>query len=254
MKTNQDVLTSRTYSVTATNDSSKLISLLALAAGAAAMPQTGHADIIYTDLSSSPVLVGYGGGTDAYQVVIPGTAIFKFERRQGTAQTGLGGLTYNYRTVRAGDFGPITTPPVKMQGLASPNGFAAPQNFGAAWDQGLNLFYKVNIGTATDLGAKTPSTSYDNKYLAWQFADSTSGNAIRFGWMEVSFQSRGYNAGGPLVTILRYGWDNTGAQPTMGQLPVPEPSSAAIVALGAMALGARGVRTWRQKRNTTPAS
>jgi len=230
------------------------MSLLALAAGAVAMPQSGHADIIYTDLSSNPVLVGYNGGTDAYQVVIPGTAIFRFERRQGTAQTNTGSLTYNYRTVRAGDFGPVTTPPVKLAGLASPLGFAAPQNFGAAWDQGLGLFYKVNIGTATDLGARTPTTSYDNKYLAFQFGDSTAANATRFGWMEVSFQSRGYNAGGPLVTIHRYGWDNTGAQPTMGQLPVPEPSSAAIVALGAMALGARGVRNWRQKRNTASVS
>ena len=54
---------------------------------------------------------------------------------------------------------------------------------------------------------------------------------------------------GPLVTIYRYGWDNTGLQPTMGQTLVPEPSAAAIVALGAMALGARGVRSWRQKRD-----
>ncbi len=53
---------------------------------------------------------------------------------------------------------------------------------------------------------------------------------------------------GPNVTIWGYAYDNTGAKPTMGQLPVPEPSSGALLVMGAMALGARGLRKWRQKR------
>ncbi len=250
MKTNQVVLHLQTVSPELNNDSTKLISLLALAAGAIAMPQTGSADIIYTDLGGSPATVGYGAGSAEYQVNIPGTATFKFVRREGSGQTGLGDLTFRYRSVIAGDFGPVTMPPVKLHGLASPSGFAAPLNFGQAWNQGLNLFYKVVVGTASDLGpSPTPSTSYDHKYLAFQFGDSTIGGVpTRFGWVEMGLTVNNYPTG-PLVTIYRYGWDNTGLQPTMGQTLVPEPSAAAIVALGAMALGARGVRSWRQKRD-----
>jgi hypothetical protein len=247
MKTNQVVLQLQTVSPELNNDSSKLVSLLALAAGAIAMPQTGTADIIYTDLGGSPATVGYGLGSADYQVVLPGTALFKFERQESIITT-LGSLTFKYHSVIAGDFGTTFTPAVKLKGLASPNGFAAPLNFGDAWNQGLNLFYKVAVGTANEFGGKTPSTSYDNKYFAFQFGDSTQGGATRYGWIEIGLGVNNFPTG-PLVTIYRYGWDNTGAQPTMGQTPVPEPSAAAIVALGAMALGARGVRSWRQKRD-----
>ncbi|TSA41933.1 MAG: hypothetical protein D4R57_00020 [Verrucomicrobiales bacterium] len=246
MKTNQDVLHFQVVSPEIKHDSTKLVSLLALAAGAVAMPQTGNADIIYTDLGAG-VAVGYGPGVFDYQVNIPGTASFKFERRQGSGHTNPGSLTYNYRTVRAGDFGPVTTPPVGVQGNAQ--GFAVPLNYDQPWNQGLAMFYKVNVGTASDLGAKTPSTSYDHKYLAWQFGDSTQGGATRYGWIEIGLQVNGYTAGGPLVTIYKYGWDNTGAKPNMGQMPVPEPSAMAMTVLSAMALGARGVRSWRQKRD-----
>jgi hypothetical protein len=253
MKTNQVVLqlqTGSTGSPELNNDSAKLVSLLALAAGAIAMPQTGSADIIYTDLGGSPVTVGYGSGSAEYQVNLPGAAIFKFARTQSTVMTTFVSLTKRYRSVIAGDFGPASTPPVKLQGLASPNGFAAPQDFGQAWNQGLNLFYKVAVGSrSSNANGRRPVSDYDHKYLAFQFGNSDQGGALRYGWIEVGLTIFGYNAGGPLVTIYRYGWDNTGAQPTMGQVPVPEPSSAAIVALGAMALGARGMRAWRQKRD-----
>ena len=55
-------------------DSTKLLSLLALAAGAIAMPQTGNADIIFTDLSASPVTVGNNATTNFLIDTLPGTA------------------------------------------------------------------------------------------------------------------------------------------------------------------------------------
>ena len=247
MKTTQVVLNLQTVSPELNNDSTKLVSLLALAAGAIAMPQTGSADIIYTDLGGSPATVGYGSGSADYQVNIPGSAVFKFQRQESIVQT-LGSLTFKYHSVIAGDFGAPTAPPVQLHGLASPNGFAAPLNFGQAWNQGLNLFYKVAVGTANEFGGKTPSTSYDHKYLAFRFGDSTQGGALRYGWIEIGLGVNNFPTG-PLVTVYRYGWDNTGSQPTMGQTPVPEPSAAAIVVFGAMARGARGVRSWRQKRD-----
>ncbi len=242
MKTNQVVLELQTDSPELRNDSTKLVSLLALAAGAIAMPQTGSADIIYTDLGGSPATVNYLG---EYQVIIPGTADFRIKGQTSSVMGSL--LTIKYRSVVAGDFGPASTPPVQVRGIA---GFAAPLNYGQTWNAGAAvLFNKAWVGTADDSFRNNPSVSYDHKYLAFRFGNSDQGGAIRYGWMDIGLTVRGYNAGGPLVTIYRYGWDNTGAQPTMGQVPVPEPSSAAIVALGAMALGARGVRSWRQKRD-----
>jgi len=248
MKTNQDVLHPKTASSELNCDSAKLVSLLALAAGAIAMPQTSIADIIYTDLGNSPATVGFGAGSADYQVILSGTAIFKFERRQiaTTVATTVANLTTlrNYRTVRAGDFGPATSPPVKVQGL---NNLAVPLDFGQPW--GLASFYKVAVGVRNDVNGRAPAADYNHKYLSFQFDDSTQANATRYGWVEIGLTINGYNAGGPLVTVYRYGWENTGLQPTMGQTPVPEPSSAAVLALGAMALGARGMRTWRQKRD-----
>ena len=57
---------------------------------------------------------------------------------------------------------------------------------------------------------------------------------------------------GPNVTIWGYAYDNTGAQLTMGS--VPEPGSAAVLAVGALMLGARGLRNWRHHRETAGKS
>src|SRR5207249_11763580 len=56
---NTETTKTETNSSTApTTDSSKLVSLLALAAGAVAMPQTSNADIIFTDLGTNAVTIG----------------------------------------------------------------------------------------------------------------------------------------------------------------------------------------------------
>src|SRR5882724_10633445 len=57
-----------------TGESSKLVSLLALAAGAVAIPQTSNADIIFTDLSASPPNVGALGATSFVISTLPGDA------------------------------------------------------------------------------------------------------------------------------------------------------------------------------------
>src|SRR5262245_7289417 len=94
-----------------TGNSSKLVSLLALAAGAVAIPQTGNADIIYTDLSSNPVLVGfspgYSGGTYIF-TNLPGNVLVGFATHSNVVYTyyGIGGLK-TYRTVAAGKMGTV---------------------------------------------------------------------------------------------------------------------------------------------------
>jgi hypothetical protein len=233
------------------SDSPKLASLLALATAAVAMPQTGNADIVYTDLNSAPAQVGFLGGTTNFQFTLPGTALFGFERFERTVTTTSPfTTTHFFRTVVARDmYGAV---PAFIQ--VAPGGFAAPLTYGAPWDQGLSSVYTAAMGVANSLG-HSPN-AYDHMYLAWSFVDSTSGNAVRYGWIEVGLSINNVNftgtSGGPNVTIYGYAYDNTpGAKPTMGQRPVPEPSSAALLIVGAMALGARGVRNWRRNRDVT---
>ena len=89
-----------------------------------------------------------------------------------------------------------------------------------------------------------PAT-YDQEYLAISFTPS---NSIPFyGWIELSLSNTGTN-GQPDTILFGYAWDNTGAKITMGETPTPEPSSPALLALGALALGARGIRKWRRER------
>src|SRR5215471_13115163 len=67
-------------------DSSKLMSLLALAAGAVAMPETGNASIVYTNLGGNPGMAG--SNTPPFIITLPGSAQLEFkEIRTGTKAT-----------------------------------------------------------------------------------------------------------------------------------------------------------------------
>jgi hypothetical protein len=219
-------------------DATKLAALLGLAAGAVALPQTGQADIIYTDLGPGGVSVGYASGSEYFFDLpgLPSSQQIGFQR--STVSTTFPITMYTARVLAgkftAGDFAGVRGTP----------GGIVPLNFGDAWDQaGTTTFLNIGIGTANTF-TRNPSSGFDNKYLAWQF---TSGSSTYYGWAEISLSIGLISPGtGPNVTIWGYGYDNTGAKPTMGA--VPEPSSGALFALGAMALGARGVRKWRENR------
>ncbi len=88
--------------------------------------------------------------------------------------------------------------------------------------------------------------SYNHEYILFEFKDSTQGNAMLYGWAEVSlFNANISSSEGPEVTVWRYAYDNTGAPLASGS--VPEPSSAALLVLGALALGSKGLRLWRSR-------
>lgn len=226
-------------------DSTKLTSLLALAAGAVALPQTGHADIIYHNLNSTPSVVG-PAGADSFFFDLPGTATFGFQRKNGTAYTLASSFTINYRLVLAGGVDENAVD----SGIRGNAGVARSIPLGGAWGLGDEVNnVPVGIVGDLDLNATKPAAGYEHQYLAWFFDDSTSGAARRYGWAEISLSFANYNLGGPTVTVWGYAYDDTGVKPTMGQQPVPEPASGALLVMGAMALGARGLRKWRQSRS-----
>ena len=203
MKTdlNTDAATS-IVSTTAPADSAKLVSLLALATGAIAIPQTSNADIIFTDLSSSPVVVGFGGAASYLFNDLPGTVQFGFERFEVTTSTyPYGVFTITYRTVVAGQLGGAALAGVR----GAANGFAVPLAAGANWNNGAGTFYSVAVGTASNYDHR-PTSGYEHNYIAWVFTDTTQGNALRYGWIDISL-SIGNVTGppsGPNVTLWGY--------------------------------------------------
>lgn len=219
------------------SDPAKLVSLLALATGAVAMPQSASADIIYTDLTSSPVTVG-ANGVSSFSLSFPGQVQFGFQGRHGT-----NGGTY-YRSVVVGKLGGAVA--ASVQGVG---GFALQRGKGAAWNNAYLLYNQPAIAKATHLAASsfsvhTPGSSATHEYLSFSFRDTDQGNAQFYGWVEISLSNS--TSTDPNVTLYGYAYDNTGAQIATGE--VPEPSSAALLALGALTFGAKGLRSWRRNR------
>lgn len=249
MKTSKSARKSAINPKAKANDSSKLISLLALATGAVAMPQTSHADIIYTDLSANPAHVGFGAGTSSSYTFsgLPGTAQFGFQVHQQTVTTTttMYGVSTNQRHGRTVTAGHVSGP-VHAGAQGANAGYAVPLPKDAAWDSNLVLYYNVIVGFETT-NKQVPGANYDHQYLGWVFEDTTQGNMLLYGWVEVGVTLGKYPSD-MNVTIYGYAYDNTGAQITMGALPVPEPAPMGILALGALALGAKGVRAWRRNR------
>jgi hypothetical protein len=74
-----------------------------------------------------------------------------------------------------------------------------------------------------------------------------------YGWILLSYSvTKGFGnnpALGPDLTLYSYAWDNTGKQLAAGA-GVPEPDTMALTGLGALVLGAVGLRRWRKNRQT----
>jgi hypothetical protein len=215
-------------------DPAKLLSLLALAGGALAMPQTSNADIVFVDLSANPERVGPLADSSYSINNLPGTAQIGFHThiRGITTSTALRWITGGQQAgyVR-----------LKTNGTQ----FLVRANAGQTWGQvGGIVTVGGWAGAATGAGA---SPAYNNKYFLFEFKDSTqAGSPLRFGWIEVSLANSGGNPGHPELSIQGYAFDTTGAQLSAGQ--VPEPSATALLALGALTLGAKGLRSWRKNR------
>jgi hypothetical protein len=217
-------------------DSAKLLSLLALAGGAMAMPQTSNADIVFVDLSANPAHVGPLSGSSYIINTLPGNAQLGFHTRH----MGNSSLT-SIRLVS----GKQEAGYVRIKTAVS---FFLMVNAGQVWNPGIGNTTVYGFGGANSyagVGARPPS--YNDKYLLFEFKDSTQvGSPMRYGWVELSLANTAGNDAAPDIAIEGYAWDTTGAHLASGQ--VPEPSSTALLALGALTLGAKGLRSWRKNR------
>jgi hypothetical protein len=217
-------------------DSAKLLSLLALATGAVAMPQTSNADIVFTDLSANPFHVGALTSSSYVIDTLPGSAQLGFHtHHQGlTSSTSLRFVT-----------GRQEAGYVRIRRNGS---FFSMVNAGQAWNQRAGVVTSNALAGVNAASGATPP-SYSDKYLLFEFRDSTQpGSPFRYGWVEISLANTAGNPGFPDIAIEGYAWDTTGANIAAGQ--VPEPSAPAMLALGALTLGAKGLRSWRKNRET----
>jgi hypothetical protein len=224
------------------SDSAKLVSLLALAAGAASMPQVTNADIFVNDFGGNPKHVGFGPGDESFaDLPLPGTVHFGFVRHTTTGSSVYGGSTFLVESVTVG--AQSTGMAAGVQAKVS--GTVDPQLEGAAWPS-TPFQSNAIVGLRTTVAHYLlPSNSYDHRYVGFSFNDSTV-NQDRFGWIEFGL-TIGANTS-PRVTIYRFAYDSSGSHMPMGA--VPEPALPSLLALGAMAWGAKGVRAWRRNQNS----
>jgi len=213
------------------DDHSKLLSLLALAAGAAAMPQTSNADIIYTP---SGATVSWEGSQGFLTPNLPGNVQFGFNAHK----SGTFSFTSS-RFITGGKRGSGYLV-MKLALVTQP----------LLWDQIVgNLAANTSFGWASSVHN---SGGFGAAYLAFEFRDSTqAGSPMRYGWLGISLANGNLSTGNdfPRLTVSGWAYDTTGAQIPMGAtVAVPEPGSMALLALGALTLGAKGVRSWRRNR------
>jgi len=117
---------------------------------------------------------------------------------------------------------------------------------GRVWNTLVGKTTVSGIGAVNNSYSINPN-SYSSKYLLFEFKDSTQlGSPMRYGWINIGLANAPGRGDLPDIAINGYAWDTTGTKLAAGQ--VPEPTAPALLALGALAFGAKGLRSWRKNR------
>jgi hypothetical protein len=231
----------------------KLVSLSALGVGGMAVGvQQAAASITYVDLSGSPAKVGFdtadGFGHSFAGIVMGSTAQFQFRA------TGDGANPFTRQVKVYGNHGTMQFATDSTQHrlqLVSANKKWSTR--GATGIQAYGLLAKRNWTTGDGSNHSVQGhSSFTDGYGLFTFQNA---GQTDYGWVLVSLQVTdqpgGDPAAGPNVTIEGYAFDTTAdeqiAAGDTGQT-VPEPATFTLSGLGALALGAVGIRRWRAAR------
>ncbi|MGA3024786.1 MAG: PEP-CTERM sorting domain-containing protein [Bryobacteraceae bacterium] len=215
-----------------TTNAKRLTSLAALGAGALTLGAgEAMADIVYVDLSGNPGKVGFDKGfNSSFNIPLPGTGIHFMTKTATTA-----GGAYS-SVVGAADKGGKAR-------LATSSGSLKLFKKNATWGNRASASTSAKVASrfSTALGSGTGGDgTFSKQYALFSFP---AGAHTDYGWILLSdFVS---DTNGPDLTILGYAYDTSGNKIPAGDTGVPEPSTLAMAGLGALALGAAGVRRWR---------
>ena len=228
----------RIVSDTITGDHSRLMALLAMATGALAMPQASNADIIFTDLSGNPISV-FGTNNSTFLIdTLPGTVRIGFSGHTLVSPP----MTLATHAIKASQKGGYVR-------FRTSHAFLALAGPGLNWNQIGTVLSSTGFAATAKLNMHSPD-SFDHMYMLFRFKDSTQvGSPLLYGWADLGLSNA--NGAIPELKIFGYAYDDTGALIQTGASVVPEPGPIALLALGALTLGAQGLRTWR--RNRVPA-
>ncbi len=185
-----------------------------------------------------------GTPSSSFTLALPGTDTFTIQARNSTAAK----HDPRFISMTAVGYGRVKTVVSGRWSVVNPAGA------GAKWS--------TIAGHATAAGTLAGNTSlkshkafaaghYTDAYFAFTFRDTTKANQLDYGWLEASLVHDGYNTLD--VDALAYAWEPDGAQLALGATPsdvAPEPGSLGTMAIGAMVLGAVGVRRWKAVRKT----
>jgi hypothetical protein len=228
----------------------RLASLSALGAGALGVAAgTAEASIIYTPLPPGTT-VGFPAGGVSKTISLPGGAGFRVYRSSSASWS-----SSTWRVLAQGSS-------VAFKGLAGLLSIVGP---GKKWNTAAgSVVASVNIASrglrrtstyvpppdggsgywTTTITSWAKGNNFANKYALFRFPGS-GGNL--YGWLELSNVVSPNS--GPLVTLEGYAYDDSGAYIPAGDTGgIPEPSTFVLTGLGALVLGAAGLRRWRAAR------
>jgi hypothetical protein len=95
-----------------------------------------------------------------------------------------------------------------------------------------------------------------DRYLLFRFTGGDFTGDV-YGWAQIAVRYSpkalcSHRAPGCVdVTLIDYAYDTSGHQIPAGDTGVPEPSTLSLTGLAALALGAKGLRTWRTARRAS---
>jgi hypothetical protein len=242
----------------------RLASLSALGAGALGVT-AGAADastIVYSGIVDEKIGYGCGLGTSCAKATIMGpngvagimrgiSAFFPYASssngffvRRAVMSTRAGAHGTDFR-VRANANGTPSAFPLSAR-------FGKPPASRSVAGGGLAFSSCITSGYPRCHTVNGTLFNSTDRYLLFRF---TGGNLPHplYGWAELSISLTGGDhsgfPNGPDVTLVDWAYNLSGAEIPAGDTGTPEPSTLALSGLAALALGAKGLRSWRAARN-----
>lgn len=252
------------------DDGRTLTSILALAAGAAALHAPGDADAAIVTYDVGPFTVGFDSGQSASAAIdlLPG---FSPKQIVFEAATNIN-RSYFVRARFTNATSSVDRIGIQASGRSLETNVgvnvAFRTGYGPTWgatartaaDTRANVVFSAKFRTGTNSLVDPPiyysqmqgvgPGAVSDKYLLFTFKNTEAG-LLNYGWIRVASVTRTPGTpAGMSVTVDKWGYQDDGTPIRAGQtMAVPEPTTDASLAMGgALVAGAAGLRAWRRRR------